>query len=115
MPKSATPLNAEDDGLNLWELLDVVKQCWHWLVGGAAVGLAEAVGYLLVVHAQYEATAVIQPATVGMANAATLTKGAEVESTAQTLERLKMPTFYSETVLNACDVKKQANPHQLLV
>lgn len=114
MPNSATPLNAEDDGLNLWELLDVVKQGWYWLVGGAVVGLVGAVGYVLMVRAQYEATAVIQPATVGMANATTTTtttttKGAEVESTAQTLERLKMPTFYTEGLLQACDVKALIN------
>ncbi len=107
MPNSATPLNAEDDGLNLWELLAVVKSGWHWLAGGAAVGLAGAVGFVLVVPAQYEATAVIQPATVGVSGG---TKGADVEPVAQTLERLKLATFYTEELLKACDVKSTVNP-----
>lgn len=108
-----TPLNTDDDGLNLWELLEVVKSGWRWLAGGAMIGLAGAIGYVLVVPAQYEATAVIQPATVGMGTTTT-TKGAEVESTAQTLERLKMPTFYTEALLKACEVKTLANPRQTL-
>ena len=45
MPNDATPLNTADEGLNLWDLLDVVKSGWHWLAGGAAVGLAGAVGF----------------------------------------------------------------------
>lgn len=111
MPNDVTPLNTEEEGLNLWELLDVVKSGWHWLAGGAAIGLVGAVGYVLVVPAQYEATAVIQPATVGVTGGM---KGSEVESTAQTLERLKMPTFYSEQLLKACEVKSSANPRQAL-
>lgn len=114
MPNEMTQLNAEDEGLNLWELLDLIKSGWHWLVGGAVVGLAAAVGFVLVVPAQYEATAVIQPATVGMATTTTITKGAEVESTAQTLERLKMPTFYIDNLLEACDVRALSNPRQTL-
>ena len=114
MPNDMTPLNAEDEGLNLWELLDAFKSGWHWLVGGAVVGLAGAVGFVMVVPAQYEATAIIQPATVGLASTTTATKGAEVESTAQTLERLKTPTFYSDAQLQACDVKAQANARRAL-
>lgn len=116
MPNDVTSLNTEEEGLNLWELLDAVKSGWYWLVGGAVLGLAGALGFILIVPPQYEATAVIQPATVGMATSqgVTSTKGAEVESVAQTLERLKMPTFYSEALLNACEVKNLANPRQTL-
>lgn len=112
MSNGIAPMNAEEDGLNLWQLLDVVKSGWRWLVGGAVMGLAAAVGYVMIVPAQYEATAVLQPATVGLSGG---TKGVEVESIAQTLERLKMPTFYSEELLTACDVKMEANPRVALV
>lgn len=112
MPNDVTPLNTEDEGLNLWELLDVVKSGWHWLAGGAAIGLAGAVGFVMVVPAQYEASAIIQPATVGMA--AGQIKGAEVEPVAQTLERLKLATFYSDALLTACDVKAPVNARQAL-
>ena len=58
---------------------------------------------MLVSPAQYEATSIVQPATVGMpTTTTTTTRGAEVEPVAQTLERLKLPTFYDEAMLQAC-------------
>lgn len=112
MPNEITPLNANDDGLNFWELLEAVISGWYWLVGGAVIGLVGTVGYVLVVPEKYEASAVIQPATVGVAVGAV--KGTDVESTAQTLERLKIPTFYSDLLLKTCGVEAQANPPQTL-
>lgn len=29
MPNDVTPLNTEEEGLNLWELLDAVKSGWY--------------------------------------------------------------------------------------
>lgn len=101
MPNDVTPLNTEDEGLNLWELVDVVKSGWHWLVGGAVTGLLLSVGYVLVVPAQYEATALVQVATVGLGGG---TKGTEVEPVAQALERLKTPTFYSAELIKLCQI-----------
>lgn len=75
MPNEMTPLNIEDEGLNLCELLDVVKSGWHWLLGAAVVGLAAAFGFVIVMPAQYEATAIIQPATVGTISATTRGRG----------------------------------------
>lgn len=115
MPNDLTPLNADDDALNLWDLLEAVKSGWHWLAGGAALGLVGAMGFVLVVPAQYEATAVLQPATIGSVSPAGVNmKGAEVESAAQTLERLKLPTFYTDDLLKVCDVKAAVNPRQAL-
>lgn len=115
MSNDITSVTIEDDGLNVWELVEAIKAGWRWLAGGAALGLAGAVGFVMIVPAQFEANAVIQPATVGMVTATTTTtKGAEVESTAQTLERLKMPTFYTDSLLTACGVRALANPRQAL-
>lgn len=74
------------------------------------VGLLGAVAFLLVSPAQYEATAIVQPATVGMpvtTTTTTTTKGVEVESVAQTLERLKLPTFYDDALLQACQTRSR--------
>ena len=57
-------------------------------------GAVGAVGFVLVTPSQFEATAIVQPATVGMPTTTTTTRGAEVEPVAQTLERLKLPTFF---------------------
>lgn len=114
MPNDMTVENVENESLNLFKLIDAIKSGWHWLVGGAALGLAGAVGFLMVAPAQYEAAGVIQPATVGMATATAAAKGVEVESVLQTLERLKMPMFYMDNLLEACDVRVLENPRKAL-
>ena len=92
-----------DDEISLWDIVDFLKEGWRWLGGGLVLGLLGAVGFVLVSPAQFEATAIVQPATVGLPTTTT-TKGAEVESVAQTLERLKLPTFYTDALLQACQV-----------
>ena len=104
-----TPMNAPqgDDEISLWDIVYFLKDGSRWLVGGLVFGLLGALGYVLVSPAQYEATAIVQPATVGMPTTTTTTKGVEVESVAQTLERLKLPTFYDEAMLKACQAPSQ--------
>ena len=94
----------DDNEISLWDIVDFLKEGWRWLAGGVVAGAVGAVGFVLVSPAQYEATAIVQPATVGMptTTTTTTTKGVEVESVAQTLERLKLPTFYDEVMLQAC-------------
>lgn len=90
----------DDNEISLWDIVDFLKEGWRWLAGGVVAGAVGAVGFVLVSPAQYEATSIVQPATVGMPT--TTTRGAEVEPVAQTLERLKLPTFYDEAMLQAC-------------
>ena len=98
-----TQLNGpqDDDEISLWDIVNFLKDGWRWLAGGVVAGAVGAVGFVLVTPSQFEATAIVQPATVGMPTTTT-TRGAEVEPVAQTLERLKLPTFYDEAMLQAC-------------
>lgn len=99
------PLTApqKEDELSLWDILNFLKEGWHWLAGGLVVGLIGAVGFLLSSPAQFEAMAILQPATVGLPiTTTTTTKGSEVEPVAQTLERLKLATFYSDALVQTC-------------
>lgn len=104
------------DGMGMVELFQQLRKSWHWLVAGAVFGLLGAVVFMLVVDEQYEASAVIQPATVGISSSTnTTTKGTDVESAAQTLERLKLSGFYNDDVLNACKLSGIANARQAIV
>lgn len=107
-----TPLNTpqDDDEISLWDIVNFLKEGWTWLAGGLVLGLVGAVGFVGLSPAQYEATSIVQPATVGMPTTTTTTRGAEVEPVAQTLERLKLPTFYDEVMMQAC----QATSRQAL-
>lgn len=105
-------LGMRDDELSLRDVLDFLKQAWRWLAAGATAGLIGAVGLVLITPSQYEVTAVIQPATVGLptTTTTTTTKGADVEPVVQTLERLKIATFYTSEMVQVCQV---ASAHAL--
>lgn len=103
-------LGMRDDELSLRDVLDFLKQAWRWLAAGATAGLIGAVGLVLITSSQYEVTAVIQPATVGLPTTTTTTKGADVEPVVQTLERLKIATFYTSEMVQVCQV---ASAHTL--
>lgn len=91
-----------DDEISIWDIVNFLEEGWLWLLGGLLLGLTCAIGYLVVTPKVYDATAVLQPATVGMPTTTTM-KGAEVEPVAQTLERLKLPTFYTDEVVKSCE------------
>ena len=90
----------DDDEIDIWELFEQFKSGWLWWVAGACIGLAGAIGYLFVVPPQYEATAVVQPATIGSGG---LGK-APVEPISQTLERLRLTSFYTNDTVKTCQV-----------
>lgn len=92
-----------DDEISIWDVVNFLKYGWRWLAGGLLLGLACAIGYLVVTPKVYDATAILQPATVGMPTTTTTMKGSEVEPVAQTLERLKLPTFYTAELLKVCE------------
>lgn len=102
MSEDTKIVEANDDEINIWELMEHLKSGWHWLAGGCAVGLLGATGFLMLVPAKYEATAVIQPATIGMIVATTTTTTTTVEPVAQTIERLKLVTFYGDDTVKVC-------------
>lgn len=94
-----------DNEISLGDVLELFKEGWRWLAGGMVAGALGAAGFVLVIPVQYEATAVVQPASVGMS--ANTTKGVEVEPVLQTLERLKLPTFYTDELLQSCQAASQ--------
>jgi uncharacterized protein involved in exopolysaccharide biosynthesis len=88
-----------DDEISPLELLEHLKSGWKWIAHGGAAGLASAILLAVLIPAQYEATAVVQPATIGMIGATPMA----VEPVAQTIERLKLVAFYSDDIVKACD------------
>lgn len=84
-----------DDELSIWDVVNFLKEGWRWLAGGLLLGLACAIGFLLVTPEKYEAQALFQGAKV---------LGSDLEATQQLIERLKFPTFYTPDQLKACDI-----------
>ena len=91
---------SEDDDINLWGLFEHIKSGWLWWVAGACIGLAGAIGFLFLALPQYEATAMVQPATIGSGGM----NKTQVEPITQTLERLRLATFYTNDAVKSCHV-----------
>ena len=85
----------QDDEISIWDIVNFLKEGWRWLAGGLLLGLACAIGFLLVTPQKYEAQALFQGAKV---------LGSDLEATQQLIERLKFPTFYTPDQLKACDI-----------
>lgn len=101
MGQGMRSVGAGGDEINFWELLRQLKSGWKWLAGGGGLGLLGAFGFLIVTPAQYEATVVIQPATIGMPAVST---AMTVEPVTQTLERLRLVAFYTGDIVKDCQV-----------
>jgi LPS O-antigen subunit length determinant protein (WzzB/FepE family) len=69
------------------------------------LGIAGSVTYLLETPNQYQAVANIQVAKVA---------GSDVESPALLLEKMKIPTFYSQKTLSACNVTEKIDPGAII-
>ena len=88
------------------QLLNVLANGYRWLLTGVAIGILGGYIFFILVPSEYEATALIQPATIGTSSqvgAATFSK-IQVEPTADTIERLKTPSFYNQDIQKNCRV-----------
>lgn len=82
-----------DDDIDLWRVMENIKDGWYWIVGGGTLGLLAGAAMTTSTPIMYEARAVVLPATV----TATV-----VEPAAHTVERLKLTTFYSDQTVGQC-------------
>lgn len=78
---------------SFWDMTVYLKQGWAWLVAGMTTGFTAALLSLALTPVYYESTVVLTPAAVGKE---------VVEPVVQTLERLKLPTFYDKELLEVC-------------
>lgn len=93
---------SEWDVMNVWRLLEVVRVGWQWFVGGAVAGLVGAIVFVLMTPAKYEAVAVFKAATITWIAVDSGLEQHEVEPISQSMERLKLVTFYGDEVVKSC-------------
>lgn len=88
------------------QLRQDLKTGWKWIVAGLLAGTAVAGIHLAMTPSQYEATALLQPATIALVSVpVTPAASTSVELVPQTVERLKLVTFYPEEIVSACGTK----------
>lgn len=103
----------DPESFSVWDLIGKLIDNWRWLFGGLMIGLMASISFLFWVTPKYESVAIVHPATIGASigtgsqgsiGAATMSK-LPVEPVNQTLERLKVPTFYSADTVEVCDAE----------
>lgn len=87
-----------EDEIALKDIVNFLVESWKTIILMGLLGIVGSSMYLLVTPNQYEAIANIQVAKV---------VGSDVESPAQLVEKLKIPTFFSQKTFSVCGVSKK--------
>lgn len=90
-----------DEELNIRTLVALITSGWRWPVGAAIAGLVAASAAVWLTKPVYEARVIVRPGTVGWTSAPS-SAPLPVEPVSQTLERLKLLTFYSDDLVKSC-------------
>ncbi len=85
-----------EDEISLKDILDFLIGSWKTIMLGGVIGGLLGLGYAVTTPANYQATANIEVGKVA---------GADVEAPAVLVEKLKIPTYYSQKTYVACNVR----------
>jgi LPS O-antigen subunit length determinant protein (WzzB/FepE family) len=96
----------DQDEISLIDIYEFFRDGWKTLLAGSVIGLGVGVGAAFILPEKFEASALIEPASVA-------TKA--VEPVAVLVEKMKSPTYYSAATIETCGVDKLVNPPQALV
>jgi uncharacterized protein involved in exopolysaccharide biosynthesis len=93
-------ITAEDE-LSLTEVIDFFRESWKQILVSSIIGGTLGVGYALISPSKYLATAHMQVAKVA---------GSDVEAPNVLVEKLKMPTYYSQDTFTVCNLTEEEEP-----
>lgn len=109
-----------EDEVSLNDIIDFFLESWKIIIGFGLLGLLGSLGFLVVTPNQYQATAQIQMAQISANNnnnnnnnAGLL--GVNIEEPNLLMVRLKLPTTYSATEIQACGLENQKMPTESIV
>lgn len=89
-----------EDGLSLTEVNDFFRESWKQILVSGIIGGTLGVGYALISPSIYQSTASIQVAKVA---------GSDVEPPGFLVDKLKLPTYFTQSTLTACDFGDRPN------
>jgi uncharacterized protein involved in exopolysaccharide biosynthesis len=94
-----------DEEISLLDIYGFLKNGWITIAATTVLGGAIGVGTAFVLPEKFLSTASIQPARV---------LGEDVEKVAVLAEKMRVPTYYSQQTLTACDLAESENSAQKL-
>lgn len=110
-----TEKKENDDDLNLLDIYEFFRRGWKTLVFFSMLGLSVGVIAAFVLPEKFQASALIEPASVAKKERNDSIAKASVEPVAVLVEKMKVPTYYGEATIKACNLSDAANPAQALV
>jgi LPS O-antigen subunit length determinant protein (WzzB/FepE family) len=100
--------------VNLLDVYQFLKSGTTTLVVCSALGLTLGLATAFIWPEQFQASALIEPATVSKKDKDSIVK-TSVESSAVLVEKMKLPTYYGDATIKACDLTDDVNSAQALV
>jgi hypothetical protein len=103
-----------ENEVSLLDVYQFLKSGGTTLVFCSALGLFLGFATAFILPEQFQASALIEPATVSKKEKDSILK-TSVESSAVLVEKMKLPTYYGDATIKACDLTDEVNPAQVLV
>jgi LPS O-antigen subunit length determinant protein (WzzB/FepE family) len=117
MNDQTTPRQNEldDDEISLLDIFDFFVESWRSIVSLAILGGVVGAAVAFMITPKYQASAMIQPATVGSIESVTdVMKAVPVESPQILAEKMGSPAYYSNETISACDLTDRTDPSSAL-
>jgi LPS O-antigen subunit length determinant protein (WzzB/FepE family) len=107
-------VDVSESEVSLLDVYQFLKSGSTTLVVCSALGLTLGLATAFILPEQFQASALIEPATVSKKEKDSIVK-TSVESSAVLVEKMKVPTYYGVATIKACDLSDDVNPAQALV
>ena len=106
---------SDQDEISLLDIYEFFRDGFKTLLVFSALGLSAGLITAFVLPEKFQASALIEPASVGKKEKNETIPKAGVETAVVLAEKMKVPTYYSAATLEVCGLMKFANPAHALV
>lgn len=108
-------LEVDKDEISLLDIYVFLRDSWKTFVAFSVLGLSVGLITAFVLPEKFQASALIESASVAKKEPNDLITKVSVELPAILAEKMKVPTYFSEDTVKSCDLTDVVNPAQALV
>jgi len=105
----------DNDEISLLDIYVFLRDSWKTVAVFSVLGLSAGLITAFVLPEKFQASVLIESASVAKKESSDLITKVSVELPATLAEKMKVPTYFSEDSIKSCDLTDIANPAQALV